>query len=162
MSKKKIEIIPQRGIVIENHVINIGNKIDDVIIEFESYDMARDNEFYFINNNIHVIVDKSRIIRYIEVYNDDNYEAYVGQICITSTNREVLIDDLSKINGNNPSIGENDSLNFNNIGLSLWFESSIEDAESVIEDMKEEGVYTKEKAEYEMKLANFYGSIVIY
>lgn len=158
--QKKIELVPQKGLVFEGCTINIGDSIDTVINSFGSYDTARVNEYYFVENYIiHVLVDDNRLVTDVEVCNVENYPVYVEGKCISSMKRDELIQFLARINKEDPVPDGYNSLAFKNIGLELWYQSSLEEAEDVIAEMKEDGIYTKEKAEQEMNLAYYFGTV---
>lgn len=163
MLNKEITIFPQKGVLFDKVIINIGDKISNVINNIGSYDTARKNEYYFPQDGIiHVVTDDDGIVDEIEISNDDSYAVYLENICISLMEREQLINYLTRLNGGNSNVDEEDSYDFYNLRLRLWYESNIEDAQLVIAEQKKEGIFTREDEEYEMKLANFFGSVVIY
>lgn len=158
----KIFITPHKGIVFGTHTINVGDEISAVVNQVKPTEVYRGNEYYFTDDNvIHVVADKKRVAE-IELFNSEDYKFFIDDTLISAMEREELTEYLTKMNKAMPIAEYDLSLDFTNLGISLWYERTLEDVLEVIEEAKSEGDFTDEDAEIEMRLAKYFASIIIH
>ena len=119
---------------------------------------------YFYDNELGVDFDKDGSVEYIEFLGgiDGNLQPMIYGVPAFQTRADELCEILEENNSGEIEDEENGySYVYKEIEVRLFRESTPEDAEECIEEMKADGNYTQESAEYERRIANHWASIGI-
>lgn len=144
----KIEIIPLKGIKIDDKEINLGCTMDDLksILGKEEVD---ENRLYYFESDVAFDFNKKKELEFIEFLGgaDSKVEPVIYGLSVFDTQIEELRNVLSIHNGNNI---EDDI--YYDISIGLYQELTLEDLNDIIEEAKNDGMYEEMKEEIENDL----------
>ena len=160
----KVELMPSKGITIDDTIIKLGDNIQNIKLNEESGHYGHD--YYFCDSCLHLATDKKGKIKEITCFCglNDCLEVYLKQYNLSKLEVEDAVKVINTILEEEVVLTENNSsYDWEKSGVYAWQEVTKEAAEELLKESIQEGVYEnmKEDIERDIERSKYFSVITI-